>query len=332
MEKFQAWLEKVLVPIGTKLGGNKYLNILQRSFIATLPLTISASIALIISYFPFIEQVVPEDVMGNIIMFLDAVSTATLSLIALYLAGFIGYNFAKDEGHDPLLGRLSREWRSIVERSGVELDEREGDAELIAQGVVDVIGLNVYMPERIQAGGPLTAGEWLRDVLLTGESPDAIGGGTGSAATASEAFLISRSYVWPEAQMNRDRGWETYPQVMYDSVMDIARRYPASEIRITENGMGVHDEARFRGPDGMIDDSYRIDYLRDHVTWLGRAIDDGANVTGYNMWSFVDLWSPSNQFKNCYGLIEFDRATGDIRRKASADWFETLTRANTLEL
>lgn len=48
--------------------------------------------------------------------------------------------------------------------------------------------------------------------------------------------------------------------------------------------------------------------------------------------SFVDLWSPSNQFKNCYGLIEFDRATGDIRRKASADWFETLTRANTLEL
>ena len=104
MEKFQAWLEKVLVPVGTKLGGNKYLNILQRSFIATLPLTISASIALIISYFPFIEQVVPEDVMGNIIMFLDAVSTATLSLIALYLAGFIGYNFAKDEGHDPLLG------------------------------------------------------------------------------------------------------------------------------------------------------------------------------------------------------------------------------------
>lgn len=105
-DSLQRGLEKVLVPIGTKISENKFLGILQKSFVATLPLSLSASIGLIISYFPFIDQVVPADIMNQVIVFFDAVNTATLSLIGLYLAGIIGYNYTKAEGHDGLLGLI----------------------------------------------------------------------------------------------------------------------------------------------------------------------------------------------------------------------------------
>ena len=49
------------------------------------------------------------------------------------------------------------------------------------------------------------------------------------------------------------------------------------------------------------------------------------------MWSFIDLWSPSNQFKNCYGFYEYDLKSGETKRKKSADWFEYVTKVNGFE-
>lgn len=103
---FQHTLEKVFVPFGKQLQTNRILIVLQKSFVATLPLSLSASIGLIISQFPFIDTVLPADVMNGIIVFFDAINTATLSLIGLYLAGIIGYNYAKESGHDGLLGLI----------------------------------------------------------------------------------------------------------------------------------------------------------------------------------------------------------------------------------
>lgn len=104
MNKFQEKLEKVLMPMSVKLANNKILSIIRDAFIATLPLTIAGSLSLIIQYFPFIDQVVPADVMTQVITFLDAVSSATLSLIGLFLAGAIGYYYSKSENEEPLFG------------------------------------------------------------------------------------------------------------------------------------------------------------------------------------------------------------------------------------
>lgn len=106
MEKFQEKLESILMPIGMKIANNKYLKVLQKSFIAVMPLTIAGSIALIISYFPFIDLVVPAKVLGEIIGFLDAMSSATLSIVALFLAGVIGYFYTQEEGHEGIFGAI----------------------------------------------------------------------------------------------------------------------------------------------------------------------------------------------------------------------------------
>lgn len=41
MNKFQEKLEGILMPIGSKIANNKYLKVLQKSFIAVMPLTIA---------------------------------------------------------------------------------------------------------------------------------------------------------------------------------------------------------------------------------------------------------------------------------------------------
>lgn len=106
MNVFQEKLEKFFLPIGAKLANNKFISILKDSFIAIMPLTIAGSVALIIMCFPFIDKVIPANILNEVISFLDVVSSATLSLVALFLAGAIGYYYAKSENHEPLFGMI----------------------------------------------------------------------------------------------------------------------------------------------------------------------------------------------------------------------------------
>lgn len=92
-----------MLPVGTWVANNKYLTILRQSFMAVMPLTIAGSIALIIESFPFIDQVISADVMTQISDFLGVVSSASLSLVALFLSGSIAYYYTKSEGNEPFL-------------------------------------------------------------------------------------------------------------------------------------------------------------------------------------------------------------------------------------
>ncbi len=58
---------------------------------------------------------------------------------------------------------------------------------------------------------------------------------------------------------------------------------------LTENGMGVEGEDKFR-ENGMIQDDYRIDFVKGHLRELHRAIEDGANPSFYCSVSFVTFY------------------------------------------
>ena len=88
------------------------------------------------------------------------------------------------------------------------------------------------------------------------------------------------------------------------------------EWMLTENGMGVEGEDKFR-ENGMIQDDYRIDFVKGHLAELHRAIEDGANCKGYLIWTFIDCWSWLNSYKNRYGLVELDLETQERRLKKS---------------
>ena len=52
-------------------------------------------------------------------------------------------------------------------------------------------------------------------------------------------------------------------------------------LMITENGFGAFDELT---EDGKIHDEYRINYLRNHIQAISRAIEYGVEMWAYCPW------------------------------------------------
>lgn len=97
---------------------------------------------------------------------------------------------------------------------------------------------------------------------------------------------------------------------------------------ISENGMGVAGEERFLDKQGVVQDDYRIDFMKEHLTALAKGIAAGSNCQGYFVWSGIDCWSWNHAYHNRYGLIRNDIHTQTKTLKKSAKWFAELGERN----
>ena len=206
---------------------------------------------------------------------------------------------------DPsVLGTYPQELVEILHEHGLLPDATEEELDLIRDNTVDFLGVNYYQPLRVMAPR----------FVKHPESP-----------LLPEHFY--EPYVMPGRKINPHRGWEIYEQGIYDIAQNIKENYGNIEWMLTENGMGVEGEEKFR-QDGMIQDDYRIDFVKGHLRELHRAIEDGANCKGYLIWTFIDCWSWLNSYKNRYGLVELDLETQERRLKKSGHWFKELSDNN----
>lgn len=203
-------------------------------------------------------------------------------------------------------GELPQDVIETLQERGCVLPVRPGDDEILARGTVDWLGCNYYQPKRVQAPAKDTA--------------------------ENGCPIFADPYRWPDAVMNESRGWEVYPKGIYDFGMSAAKDYPGLEWFVSENGMGVEREYEHRGADGRIQDPYRVDFVRQHLEWIARAINDGANCVGYHYWGVIDNWSWSNAFKNRYGFVEVDLMENYQRRlKESADWLKQVATTHVID-
>ena len=122
-----------------------------------------------------------------------------------------------------------------------------------------------------------------------------------------------------------DIGWEVWPQALYDIVMRITRDFNRPQIEITENGCAYND-----GPDtsGVIRDSRRIEYHRQYLQALARAIADGADVRGYHAWSLLDNFEWAEGFSQRFGLAYVDFKTQQRTIKESGRWYAKVAAEN----
>ena len=114
-----------------------------------------------------------------------------------------------------------------------------------------------------------------------------------------------------------DYGFAFYPQGLYDIVTYMAATYPGKDIIITENGIGVKKWGNY---EEELEDDYRIDYLREHLRALSRAIAAGAPVKGYFHWSIMDtneLYAGGYQFM--FGLTQIRYDT--LERVPRKSWY-----------
>ena len=71
---------------------------------------------------------------------------------------------------------------------------------------------------------------------------------------------------------------------------------------VVENGLGAQDEV---DENNKIHDTYRIDYLRDHILAMEEAVRiDGVELWGYTSWGCIDLVSASTgEMHKRYGFV-----------------------------
>lgn len=193
----------------------------------------------------------------------------------------------------------------VLTRDGVLWDATADEMKTIHDNTVDFLGVNYYQPFRAKAKE--------------------------SAFDDSKGWLPDKyfdTYEMPGRRMNPYRGWEIYPKAIYDVAINVRDNYGNIPWYISENGMGVEGEEKFIGEDGVVADDYRIDFIREHLEWLHKGIEEGSNCFGYHLWTPIDCWSWSNAYKNRYGLIALDLATQKKTIKKSGRWFRELAENN----
>lgn len=193
----------------------------------------------------------------------------------------------------------------ILEKDKVIWEATEEELEIIKNNTVDFLGVNYYQPRRVKA----KESEIDRS---KGWMPD-------------EYF---DNYEMPGRRMNPYRGWEIYPQCMYDIAINIRDNYNNIPWYISENGMGVEGEEKYINADGVIEDDYRIDFYKEHLEYLHKGISEGSNCFGYHTWTPIDCWSWSNAYKNRYGFISVDLVTQKKTIKKSGRWIKEVVQNN----
>lgn len=178
--------------------------------------------------------------------------------------------------------------------------------EAIRENTVDLLGVNYYQPRRVKA----------KEYAVHPDAP----------------FMPDRffdSYEMPGRKMNVHRGWEIYEKGIYDILINLRDNYGNIPCFISENGMGVEGEEKFRDADGIIQDDYRIDFIKGHLRWVHQALNEGAQVKGYHLWTFMDNWSWTNAYKNRYGFVSVNLdKDGERSIKKSGKWMKQVAEQN----
>ncbi len=186
---------------------------------------------------------------------------------------------------DPVLkGDYSDRIRRRLGERGTMPDIRDGELALISTPI-DYLGLNVYSRVVVSAAH-YNPKWWVAD--------DSHPGGN---------FL--------------DNGMEYYPRAVYDAVFMAKQHYGwTGPILITENGAA--DGPSQADP---LDDQERIAYVAGFLDWVGKAIEDGADIRGYYLWSLLDNYEWAAAYTQKFGIVHVDPDTMRRTPKASARWY-----------
>jgi len=137
-----------------------------------------------------------------------------------------------------------------------------------------------------------------------------------------ERVVLHADPLWEKTEM----GWNVVPWGLRKLLNWVDKRYNHPEIFITENGVATNDKI----VNGAVNDQDRIDYLNGYITEAHKAIQDGINLKGYFIWSFIDNFEWVLGYSKRFGLHYVDFKTGKRIPKKSAYWLKKVIQNNGL--
>uniref|UniRef100_A0A2N9GKE1 Beta-glucosidase n=1 Tax=Fagus sylvatica TaxID=28930 RepID=A0A2N9GKE1_FAGSY len=117
-------------------------------------------------------------------------------------------------------------------------------------------------------------------------------------------------------------GWlYNVPWGLYKAIMYIKEHYGNPTVILSENGMD--DPGNVTLSKGL-HDTTRIKFYKGYLTQLKKAVDDGANVTGYFAWSLLDNFEWRSGYTSRFGIVYVNFKNLKRYPKMSAYWFKRL--------
>jgi 6-phospho-beta-glucosidase len=213
------------------------------------------------------------------------------------------YNDVHAKGEIP--GYVLKEW----EREGFNIEYTEEDLQVLREGTVDYIGLSYYMSNTVTE---------IEEVN-----------------TYTDHAIDRLNFTQNPYIKASDWGWPIDPVGLRYILNVLTQRYDLP-LFIVENGFGAYDTIE---EDGTIQDDYRIDYLREHIIEMKKAVEeDGVDLMGYTPWGCIDIVSfGTGEMEKRYGFIYVDKdnegkGTLERKKKASFDWYKKVIETNGEDL
>ncbi|MDO4198267.1 MAG: glycoside hydrolase family 1 protein [Erysipelotrichaceae bacterium] len=191
----------------------------------------------------------------------------------------------------------------FFEENNITIKKEPGDDEILKQGTIDFYTFSYYMSSCISA-----------------ENKDS---GAGNLIAGVPNPYLKAS----------DWGWQIDPEGLRYTLNEVWDRYQLP-VMVVENGLGAYDKLE----DGTVHDSYRIDYLRQHIAQMEEAVKDGVDLMGYTPWGWIDVVSASTgEYAKRYGFVYVNRDDNDQGdfsriRKDSFFWYKKVIESNGKDL
>ncbi|MFB7864949.1 MULTISPECIES: GH1 family beta-glucosidase [unclassified Streptomyces] len=122
-------------------------------------------------------------------------------------------------------------------------------------------------------------------------------------------------------------GWPVDPSGLTDLLTRVSARYPGLPLVVSENGAAYEDEV---GADGSVHDPQRAAYVHAHLEAVHRAVEEGAVVHGYFLWSLLDNFEWAYGYAKRFGAVHVDYETLRRTPKSSARWYARVARSGEL--
>ncbi len=221
------------------------------------------------------------------------------------LAGFRSDLFFNRSFLDPAIhGEFPADLIDLLKKHELIPVYKKEELDVIKENTIDLLGVNYYQPKRVKA----------RENMPNPNSP-----------FMPEWYFDY--YNMPGRIINPHRGWEIYYKGLYDISINIRDNYKNIKWYVAENGMGVEGEEKFI-KDGIVEDEYRIEFIKEHLKWLHKGIEEGSNCHGYHLWTFIDCWSWLNSYKNRYGYVRLDLESKERSIKRSGYFIKKVSENN----
>jgi len=131
-------------------------------------------------------------------------------------------------------------------------------------------------------------------------------------------YYFHRKLFGNENKDISDTGWEIYPKGIYHLLRDL--KSCNLPIYITENGLADAKDAK------------RKKFIKEHLFWTHKAIEEGVDLRGYFYWSLLDNFEWAHGFEPRFGLVEVDYKTMERKIRPSAWEYKKICETNSLFL